>query len=93
MSEEINPTSYNRPDRPILSDSDINGLGQAIITLNKEMWVLTDRLNVMEAVMAENGVDIVEQVKTYQPDEALQAKLKAENEALIDRVLSAIAGT
>ena len=92
MSEETNPTAYNRPNRPILEDADMNGLGQAIITLTKEIWVLTDRLHVMEAVMAENGVDIVEQVKTYQPDEAMQAKLKVENEALIDRVLSAIAG-
>ena len=93
MSEETNPTAYNRPNRPILEDTDMNGLGQAIITLTKEIWVLTDRLHIMEAVMAENGVDIVEQVKTYQPDEAMQAKLKVENEALIDRVLSAIAGT
>ena len=93
MSEETNPTAYNRPNRPILEDTDMNGLGQAIITLTKEIWVLTDRLHIMEAVMAENGVDIVEQVKTYQPDEAMQAKLKLENEALIDRVLSAIAGT
>ena len=93
MSEEQNPTSYNRPNRPILEDTDMNGLGQAIITLTKEIWVLTDRLHIMEAVMAKNGVDIVEQVKTYQPDEAMQAKLKLENEALIDRVLSAIAGT
>ena len=93
MSEETNPTAYNRPNRPILEDADMNGLGQAIITLTKEIWVLTDRLHIMEAVMAENGVDIVEQVKTYQPDEAMQAKLKVENEALIDRVLSAIAGT
>ena len=93
MSEETNPTAYNRPNRPILEDADMNGLGQAIITLTKEIWVLTDRLHVMEAVMKENGVDIVDQVRTYQPDEALHAKLKAQNEALIDRVLSAIAGT
>ncbi len=93
MSEETNPTAYNRPNRPILKDADMNGLGQAIITLTKEIWVLTDRLHVMEAVMKENGVDIVDQLRTYQPDEALHAKLKAENEALIDRVLSAIAGT
>ena len=93
MSEETNPTAYNRPNRPILEDTDMNGLGQAIITLTKEIWVLTDRLHIMEAVMKENGVDIVDQVRTYQPDEALHAKLKAENEALIDRVLSAIAGT
>ena len=93
MSEETNPTAYNRPNRPILEDADMNGLGQAIITLTKEIWVLTDRLHVMEAVMKENGVDIVDQLRTYQPDEALHAKLKAENEALIDRVLSAIAGT
>ena len=64
MSEEQNPTNYNRPDRPILEDADINGLGQAIITLTKEIWVLTDRLHVMEAVMAENGVDIVDQLRT-----------------------------
>ena len=64
MSEEQNPTSYNRPNRPILEDADMNGLGQAIITLTKEIWVLTDRLHVMEAVMAENGVDIVDQLRT-----------------------------
>ena len=93
MSEETNPTAYNRPNRPILKDADMNGLGQAIITLTKEIWVLTDRLHVMEAIMAENGADTVDQLSTYLPDEALQTKLKAENEALIDRVLSAIAGT
>ena len=92
MNEETNPTAFNRPERDILKDTDINGIGQAVITLTKEIWVLTDRLHVMEAVMADNGIDISEQIKTYQPDEALQSKLKAENQALIERVLSALSG-
>jgi len=91
MSEETNPTGFNHPDREILKDADLNGLGQAIITLTKEIWVLTDRLHIMEAVMVENGLDISEQVKSYQPDDTLRAKLKTENEALISRVLRALA--
>ena len=63
-----------------------------MITLTKEIWVLIDRLHIMEAVMAENGIDISEQVKTYQPDAKLQSKLKEENQALIERVLSALTG-
>jgi len=92
MSEETNPINYNLPEREILKDTDLNGVGQAVITLTKEIWVLIDRLHVMEAVMAENGVDISEQVRTYQPDAELQGKLKAENQALIERVLSALTG-
>ena len=92
MREEKNPTEFNHPEREILKDTDLNGVGQAVITLTKEIWVLIDRLHVMEAVMAENGVDISEQVRTYQPDAELQGKLKAENQALIERVLSALTG-
>ena len=92
MSEELKPTAFNRPERDILKDADLDGIGQAVVTLTKEIWVLTDRLHVMEAVLAENGIDISEQIKTYQPDETLQQKLKTESEALIDRVLSALAG-
>ena len=58
MSEEENPTEFNRPEREILKDADLNGVGQAVITLTKEIWVLIDRLHIMEAVMAENGIDI-----------------------------------
>ena len=90
MSEEENPTEFNRPEREILKDADLNGVGQAVITLTKEIWVLIDRLHIMEAVMAENGIDISEQVKTYQPGAELQSKLKEENQALIERVLSAL---
>ena len=92
MREEKNPTEFNHPEREILKDTDLNGVGQAVITLTKEIWVLIDRLHIMEAVMAENGEDISEQVRTYQPDAELQSKLKAENQALIERVLSALTG-
>jgi hypothetical protein len=92
MSEEKNPTEFNRPDWDILVSADLDGLGQAIITLTKEIWVLTDRLHVMEAVMADNGMDISEQIKNYQPSEALQAKLNSESQTLVEKVLTSIAG-
>jgi len=93
VSEEKNPTSFNHPKRDILRETDLTGIGQAILTLTKEVWVLTDRLHVMEAILAENGIDISDKIKTYQPDEKLQSELKSENEALIARVLSALANT
>ena len=93
MSEPKDPTEFNQPERDILSSADIDGLGQAVLTLTKEIWVLTDRLHVMEAVLANKGIDISEDVKSYQPDAKMKSQLTNESSALIERVLNALAGS
>ena len=40
------------PERRILRENRIDALGEAIIALTREIWVLTDRQAVLEAVLA-----------------------------------------
>lgn len=76
-------------ERRILSDDRIDDLGEAIIALTREVWVLKDRQAVLEAVLAEEGV-AVDRVDRYQPDAAMAQRLSAGRQQLIDNVLAAL---
>ena len=88
----IDPRSYNYPDRKTLESADVPGLGDAILVLAREVWVLTDRLAVMQAVLAKRGIDIAEEIETFQPDEVLQAQLDEKGQKLLADITNAIAG-
>ncbi len=75
--------------RRILPESRLDDLGEAIIALTREIWVLTDRQAVLEAVLAEQGIDM-SKVDSYQPDAAMSAALDARRQRLIDNVLVAL---
>jgi len=81
--------SDHTPQRQIMNESRIDDLGEAIIALTRELWVLSDRQAVLEAVLAEAGVP-VERVDAYQPDEAMTARLTERRQKLLDTVLSAL---
>ena len=86
------PKSYNNPGRPTLFESDTDALAQAVLTLTQELWVLADRQLVTEAVLARHGLDITEEVETFIPDEALQAKLDDRSRFMMKRVVNSLAG-
>ena len=86
------PKSYNKPHRNMLLESDVDGLAQAVVTLTQELWVLADRQLVTEAVLAKHGLDIAEEVDTFTPDEALQAKLDERSRMVMLRVFNSLAG-
>jgi len=73
-----------------LRDADIDGLGQALITLTKELWIVKDRQRVLESVLADAGLLNNKAVDTHQPDEALESELKTERQKLIDGVIDAM---
>lgn len=85
------PKLYNRPDRPTLHEADAAGLGAALLALTRELWVLTDRMTVLEAVLARHGIDAAAEVEAFQPDEALQATLNAKGQRLVASVVNALA--
>lgn len=76
-------------ERRILTADRIDDLGEAILALTREIWVLTDRQAVLEAVLAEQGVDC-SAVDRYQPDAAMSERLAARRQQLIDNVLVAL---
>lgn len=86
------PKSYNKPQRNMLLETDVNGLAQAVVTLTQEVWVLNDRQMVTEAVLAKHGIDISEEVDTYTPDETLQSKLDERSRMIMQRVFNSLAG-
>ena len=86
------PKTYNKPQRNMLLESDVNGLAQAVVTLTQEVWVLNDRQMVTEAVLAKHGLDIAEEVDTFTPDEDLQAKLDERSCAIMQRVFNSLGG-
>lgn len=93
MSLPKDPTEFNRPSQKILSDTDIDGVGRAVMTLCHELWVVKDRMAVLEAVLADNGIDTEAAIDAFQPDAALQDRLNQDGRALVERILSALNGT
>lgn len=84
------PRSYNTPELKALLPEQIDNLGRAIISLTREICVLTDRMAVTEAVLAARGIDIADAVDTHQPDAALQARIDAQVKQIIGDILSTL---
>jgi len=75
----------------VLNTEDLDRLGQAVISLTKELWALKDRQRILESALADAGFLGKDIVETYAPDEALTATLSAERRQLIDSVLNTLA--
>jgi hypothetical protein len=73
-----------------LRPEDIDKLGQAMLTLTKELWVVKDRLRVLETTLAEAGVIAPDAADTFQPDAALTEQLGKERAQLIEQVLDTL---
>ena len=73
-----------------LRPEDLDRLGQALLTLSKELWVVKDRVRLLEAALADAGVLLPNSVDQFQPDAALQEQLGKERAQLIEQVLGAL---
>ena len=86
------PTSFNKPGRKTLDSTDLEGVANAVMALTREVWVLQDRQIITEAILAQRGIDIREEIERFTPDTDLQQKLNQRGEILTDAVLRALAG-
>lgn len=86
------PKDYNFPKADLLRPEQIDNLGRALISLTREVCVLTDRQMVLERVLAEKGVDVADAVDNYQPDEAMQKRLDAATQAIISSIIGELSG-
>lgn len=84
--------SINRPARETLADWQVGDLGLALLTLTRELWVVKDRMRILEAVLEDHGIDAHQAIERYQPDEALSTQLAQDGEALAARIVSALSG-
>lgn len=90
MSDD--PRSFNNPDRPTLTADDMPGVGQAVLTLTHELYVLIDRIAALEAVLERHGLSVAEEIEAFKPGPKQQERLNRRGRALIARVTNALAG-
>ena len=87
-----NPRSFNFPEGELLRPEQIDNLGRAVISLAREICVLTDRQLILEQVLADKGIDIADAVDTYQPDEELQKRIDAQTSLIIQTIVGDLTG-
>jgi hypothetical protein len=94
----MNATTSIKRERPItepvgrriLTDDQIDDLGEALITLTREVYVLTDRVRVLEQVLDDKGLDVHKAVDRYQVGPELQKDLDAKRDNLLNAVLKSL---
>ena len=73
-----------------LQPEDIDRLAEALITLTKELWVVKDRMHVLETILAEAKLLDPDALSSYQPGPELTEALSQERSQLINNVLGAL---
>ncbi len=76
-------------DREFLTRQRIEDLGQGFVTLAGELWVVKDRLAVMESLLDQHGIPAHE-IDTHEPDEAFKEQLAQARKAYIQRVIGSL---
>ncbi|MFK7887954.1 MAG: hypothetical protein AB8G16_13930 [Gammaproteobacteria bacterium] len=76
-----------RPVDPALRDEALDQMGQTIVTLAKELWLMRDRQLMLEAQLREHGIPVnVDATPT--PEVAEQ--LSTEREAFVEKFLASL---
>lgn len=61
---------------------------EALVELAAEVWTTRDRLTILEAVLAERGIEAAALVEAYVPSDAMRAARKTMREAFIAQVFA-----
>ncbi|MBB36259.1 MAG: hypothetical protein CME88_16410 [Hirschia sp.] len=77
------------PETAILKDAHIDDVARGLLALAREVWVLTDRVMIMEALLEDRGVSSG-MIDNFQPDEKLELELKKRREAMLGRLMTAM---
>jgi hypothetical protein len=81
------------PAPPTAAERGIDPIAEAVMSLTREVWVLTDRLYVLERVLLAKGVTASEEVDRYAPTEAEAAELAEMRAGLLEGVLRSLKGS
>jgi hypothetical protein len=81
--------TVERPERPYLESKQADDLMRINSELLAELWILRDRVTVLEHLLAEKGVVDRKAIDAFQPSGALADELTRERQALVKRVMGA----
>ena len=86
------PRDFNTPDNQILGPEHVDNLARAVLSLTREVAVLTDRVMVIETLLEREGVVTVEAIDTFEPDAAFQKRIDAAMATITAGVITALQG-
>lgn len=77
---------------PKLKTEDIDKLGQAILSLTEELWVVKDRQRILEDLLDKAGIVPGATLDQHQPDAKLARQLASDRQQLVNNVIGALRG-
>ena len=81
--------TVEKPERPNLSTQELETLAATQTEMLSELWILRDRVLVMEHLLSAAGILKPGQLDEYAPDEDLADKLAKERDQFVARVIGA----
>jgi hypothetical protein len=79
--------TVDTPPSVHLGNADIDALGKMVYTLLGELWIVRDRLAIVEKLLEERGGPTTGQISDFIPDPAFSAELETLRETMINAVL------
>lgn len=77
------------PGRAYFDDVVIDNILDALLELSAAVWTYHDRVNVLETVLAEKGIEVSDAIEAHVPSAEEIARREKERMALVDRVFGA----
>lgn len=71
-----------------LGDPTLDRMMKVIVALSQEVYVLRDRLGVIEHLLDERQMISRQDIEDYQPDDSHQRRILDERDAFVERLLS-----
>lgn len=71
-----------------LGDPVLDRMMKVIVALSQEVYVLRDRLGVVEHLLDERQMISRQDIENYQPDDSHQRRILDERDAFVERLLS-----
>jgi hypothetical protein len=81
--------TVDRPERPYLGQKELDDLVRMNSELMAELWILRDRVTVLEHLLEQKQVLQRQEVHEFVPAGELAAELERERKALVERVAGA----
>lgn len=75
------------PDKPYLGDQRLDILARQNTELLSELWILRDRVMVLEKLLEERNLVNRAEIDAFAPDAAFEAEITAERDAMVERVI------
>lgn len=81
------------PEPAFFDNPAIDNLMAVTLELGSEVWVLRERLRVMEQLLSQHGKVTTDMIEAHQPTADELARSKADRDAFVNRVYAAFART